>query len=36
MIKNTAINFESKEYLEFKDITEEVEKFVEKTKVENG
>ncbi len=36
MIKNTAINFESKEYLEFKDITEEVKKIVEKTKVKNG
>jgi secondary thiamine-phosphate synthase enzyme len=35
-IKQTKVEFESKEYLEFKDITEEVEKFVKKTKVKNG
>jgi secondary thiamine-phosphate synthase enzyme len=36
MIKNTTINFESKDQLEFKDITEEVENFVKKTKIKNG
>jgi secondary thiamine-phosphate synthase enzyme len=36
MIKNTTINFESKENLEFRDITDEVESFVKKTKIKNG
>ncbi len=36
MIKNTTINFESKEYLEFRDITEEVEKIIKKVKIKNG
>jgi len=36
MIKNTTINFKSEEQLAFKDITDEVENFVEETKVKNG
>lgn len=36
MVKQDKIEFESKEYLEFRDITEEVENFVLKTKVKNG
>jgi secondary thiamine-phosphate synthase enzyme len=36
MIKDTKIEFKSQEYLEFKDITDEVEKFVEKSKITNG
>lgn len=36
MIKQSKIDFKSNEYLEFKDITEEVEKFVEETEIQNG
>lgn len=36
MIKNNKIEFKSQSYLEFKDITDEVEKFVEKSGVKNG
>jgi len=36
MIKNTTINFESEENLEFKDITDEVGNFVKETKIKNG
>lgn len=36
MIKNATINFESKEYLEFRDITDNVENFIKKTKIKNG
>lgn len=36
MIKNRPINYESKGYLEFRDITDEVEEIVRKTKVKNG
>ena len=36
MIKNTTIDFESKEQLEFRDITNEVKDIVEETKIKNG
>lgn len=36
MIKQSEIEFKSQKYLEFKDITEEVGKFVRKTKIKNG
>jgi secondary thiamine-phosphate synthase enzyme len=36
MIKNTNIEFKSQKYLEFKDITEEVEKNVSESKIKNG
>jgi secondary thiamine-phosphate synthase enzyme len=36
IIKNATINFKSKEYLEFKDITEDVEKIIKKVKIKNG
>jgi len=36
MIKNTKIEYKSQEYLEFRDITDEVEKFVKKSKIKNG
>ncbi|HPT66045.1 MAG TPA: secondary thiamine-phosphate synthase enzyme YjbQ [Candidatus Woesebacteria bacterium] len=36
MIKNTTIDFQSKKQLAFKDITDEVEKIVEKTKIKKG
>lgn len=36
MIKNTSLNFESKEYLEFRDITDDIEIFIKKTKIKNG
>jgi secondary thiamine-phosphate synthase enzyme len=36
MIKNTKIDFVSQEYLEFRDMTEEVEKFVKESGVKNG
>lgn len=36
MIKNNKIEFTSKEYLEFKDLTEEVEKQVKEAKIKNG
>lgn len=36
MIKNKKIEFESKEYLEFNDLTEEVEKLVAESGVKNG
>jgi secondary thiamine-phosphate synthase enzyme len=36
MIKNTKIEFKSQEYLEFKDITDEVAEFIEKSKIKNG
>src|SRR5574344_2001591 len=36
MIKNIKFEFKSDDYLEFKDITENVENFVKKTKIKNG
>ena len=36
MIKNIKFDYESSEYLEFRDITENVEDFVKKTKIKNG
>lgn len=36
MIKNKVIVFKSEEYLEFKDITDEVEELIEKSKIANG
>jgi secondary thiamine-phosphate synthase enzyme len=36
MIKNTIIEFVSKESMEFRDLTDEVEKFIKETKIENG
>lgn len=36
MVKQTKIKFKSKEYLEFRDLTDEVEGFVKKTKIKNG
>ena len=36
MIKNSQIEFESKEQLEFRDVTEEVEKIIKETKIKNG
>lgn len=36
MIKNATIDFQTKEQLEFMDITDEIEKIVEETKVKNG
>lgn len=36
MIKQTKIEFESKEYLEFKDVTDEVDDFVKKSRIKNG
>lgn len=36
MIKNTKIEYKSEEYSEFKDITEEVEKFVKESGIING
>lgn len=36
IIKNTDLNFSSKDYLEFIDITEEVEKICQKAKIKNG
>ena len=36
MIKNTIIEFYSKENLEFRDLTDKVKEFVEKTKIKNG
>ena len=36
MIKSTEIKYKSEEYLEFRDVTDEVEKFVSKTKIKNG
>jgi len=36
MINNTKFEYKSKEYLEFRDITEDVEEFVKKSKIENG
>lgn len=36
MIKSTNITYKSEEYLEFRDITDEVEEFVSKTKIKNG
>lgn len=35
-IKNTTLDFKTNDYLEFRDITEEVEKFVKETKIQNG
>lgn len=36
MIKNTTIEFTSSDNMEFKDLTDEVEKFVEESKIKNG
>ena len=36
MIINSKIEFESKEQLEFKDVTEEVEKIISESKIKNG
>ena len=36
MIKNTKLEYKSKGYLEFRDITEEIEDFVGKSKIRNG
>jgi secondary thiamine-phosphate synthase enzyme len=36
MVKQIKIEFESKDYLEFRDITDEVNAFVEKSGIENG
>lgn len=36
MVKNTEIVYKSENYLEFKDVTEEVEAFVKKTEIKNG
>jgi len=36
IIKNTDLNFSSKDYLEFIDLTEEVEDFCKKSKIKNG
>ncbi|MDD4785258.1 MAG: secondary thiamine-phosphate synthase enzyme YjbQ [Candidatus Shapirobacteria bacterium] len=36
MIKNSQIDFQSKEYLEFRDITDEVEKIIKEAKIKNG
>lgn len=36
MIKNTKIEYKSEEYLEFRDITDEVEKFVKKSRIRDG
>ena len=36
MIKSTKIEFESKDYLEFRDLTDEVEKFIKDSGVTNG
>jgi secondary thiamine-phosphate synthase enzyme len=36
MIKQKKIEYKSKDYLEFKDLTDEVEKFVAESKIKNG
>ena len=36
MIKNTTIEFTSKDNMEFIDLTDEVKEFIEKTKIKNG
>jgi secondary thiamine-phosphate synthase enzyme len=36
MIKHSKIEFESQGYLEFRDITEEVEEFIKKSKIKEG
>jgi len=36
MIKSTKIEFESKEYLEFKDLTEDIERQVKEANIKNG
>jgi len=36
MIKNTTIEFTSQKNIEFRDLTDEVAEFVEKTKIKNG
>lgn len=36
MIKNIKFEYKSQEYLEFKDLTEDVEEFVKKSKIKNG
>jgi len=36
MIKQGAIEFKSQEYLEFKDLTEDVENFVKESEIKNG
>lgn len=36
MIKNTTIEFTSKDVMEFKDLTDEVEKFVKESEIKNG
>jgi len=36
MIKNTTIEFNSKDNMEFRDLTDEVEKFVEESNIKNG
>lgn len=36
MIKHSKIEFESQEYLEFKDLTDDIECFIKETEVKNG
>lgn len=36
MIKNTTIGFTSNDNMEFRDLTDEVEKFIEESKIKNG